>query len=132
MESLQDYMNEKNIVQDETYNTIKDSIICPIFKDLLITPMMWLNCKNSFCKKSLKNWSEINKIFQEQLLCKLLNEMDCSEEKISEASNYMIKNIDNSRIIVDIWLYFLNQLNLGIQIRSFLFNAWSNVSKLYS
>ena len=36
-------------------------------------------------------------VFEEQFLCKLLNGMDCSEEKITEASNYMIKNIDNYR-----------------------------------
>ena len=45
-------------------------------------------------------------VFEEQFLCKLLNGMDCSEDKITEASNYMIKNIDNYIIIVDIWLNF--------------------------
>lgn len=61
MEFLQDFVNEKNIVKDEIYNAIKDSIICPICKDLLIIPMMCMNCQNSFCKKCLENWSVINK-----------------------------------------------------------------------
>ena len=52
-------------------------------------------------------------VFEEQFLCKLLNGMDCSEEKISEASNYMIKNIDNNRIIVDIWLNFFRSTKIG-------------------
>ena len=45
-------------------------------------------------------------VFEEQFFCKLLNEIDCSEEKITEASNYMIKNIDSYKLIVDIWLNF--------------------------
>ncbi len=45
-------------------------------------------------------------VFEEQLYCKLLNEIDCSEEKITEACNYMIKNIDNYKLIVDIWFNF--------------------------
>ena len=52
-------------------------------------------------------------VFEEQFLCKLLNGMDCSEEKITEASNYMIKNIDNYRIIVDIWLNFFRSTKSG-------------------
>ena len=45
-------------------------------------------------------------VFEEQFFCKLLSEIDCSEEKITEASNYMIKNIDSYKLIVDIWLNF--------------------------
>ena len=52
-------------------------------------------------------------VFEEQFLCKLVNGMDCSEEKITEASNYMIKNIDNYRIIVDIWLNFFRSTKSG-------------------
>ena len=52
-------------------------------------------------------------VFEEQFLCKLLNGMDCSEEKITEASNYMIKYIDNYRIIVDIWLNFYKSTKSG-------------------
>lgn len=52
-------------------------------------------------------------VFEEQFFCKLLNGMDCSEEKISEASNYMIKNIDNCRIIVDIWFNFFKSTKSG-------------------
>ena len=37
-------------------------------------------------------------VFEEQYFCKLLNGIDCSEEKITETSNYMLKYID---IMVD-------------------------------
>ena len=52
-------------------------------------------------------------VFEEQFFCKLLNGMDCSEEKISEASNYMIKNIDNCRLIIDIWFNFFKSTKSG-------------------
>ena len=52
-------------------------------------------------------------VFEEQIYCKLLNGIDCSEEKISEASNYMIKYIDNYKIIVDIWFNFFKSTKLG-------------------
>ena len=45
-------------------------------------------------------------VFEEQMYCKLLNGIDCSEEKITEASNYMIKNIDSYKLIVDISFNF--------------------------
>ena len=45
-------------------------------------------------------------VFEEQYYCKLLNGIDCSEEKISEVSNYMIKYIENYKIIVEIWFNF--------------------------
>ncbi len=45
-------------------------------------------------------------VFEEQYFCKLLNGIDCSEEKIIETSNYMIKYIDNNKIIVEIWFNF--------------------------
>ena len=52
-------------------------------------------------------------VFEEQIYCKLLNGIDCSEEKISEASNYMIKYIDNYKIIVDIWFNFFKSTKLS-------------------
>ena len=61
MEQLENYINEKNVVNQEFYNEIKDSIICPICKDLMINPMMCMNCQNCFCKKCIQNWASINK-----------------------------------------------------------------------
>ena len=58
-------------------------------------------------------------VFEEQYFCKLLNGIDCSEEKITETSNYMIKYIDNYKIIVEIWFNFfksnkLSEAKLGL------------------
>ena len=52
-------------------------------------------------------------VFEEQYYCKLLNGIDCSEEKISEVSNYMIKYIDNYKIIVEIWFNFFKSTKLS-------------------
>ena len=53
-------------------------------------------------------------VFEEHYYCKLLNEIDCSEEKIKEASNYMIKYIDtNNKIMVDIWFNFFKSTKLS-------------------
>ena len=57
MENLQDFMNEQTVLKDDVYNTIKDSLICPICKDLIISPMMCMNCQNSFCKKCIEKWT---------------------------------------------------------------------------
>jgi hypothetical protein len=52
-------------------------------------------------------------VFEEQYFCKLLNGIDCSEEKITETSNYMLKYIDNYKIIVDIWFNFFKSSKLS-------------------
>ena len=52
-------------------------------------------------------------VFEEQYYCKLLNGIDCSEEKISEVSNYMIKYIENYKIIVEIWFNFFKSTKLS-------------------
>ena len=52
-------------------------------------------------------------VFKEQMYCKLLNGIDCNEEKITEVSNYMIKYIDNYKIIIDIWFKFFKSTKLS-------------------
>ena len=52
-------------------------------------------------------------VFEEQYFCKLLNGIDCSEEKITETSNYMLKYIDNYKIIVEIWFNFFKSMKLS-------------------
>ena len=57
-------------------------------------------------------------VFEEQYFCKLLNGIDCSEEKITETSNYMLKYIDNYKIIVDIWFNFFKSSKLSEALHS--------------
>lgn len=57
MEDLKDYINEETVVKDEIYNSIKDSIICQICKDIMINPMKCMECPNSFCIKCIEKWN---------------------------------------------------------------------------
>ena len=53
---IEDYINEKTIINDENYNKIKDSIICLICQNIIIEPLMCMICKNTFCKKCINQW----------------------------------------------------------------------------
>ena len=48
MEELSDYMNEENLIKDETYISLGKSIICPICFDIIIEPMKCEKCNNIF------------------------------------------------------------------------------------
>lgn len=52
-------------------------------------------------------------VFDQQHLSKLLNSMDCSEEKITEASTYMLTYIDNYQQIMKIWYHFFTTTKLA-------------------
>jgi hypothetical protein len=61
MEELRDYINEENLIKDETYKSLKISITCPICFDIFIEPMKCEKCNNIFCKKCLERWSREDK-----------------------------------------------------------------------
>lgn len=61
MENLSDYINEKTVIKDEQFNSIKDYIICQICKDIIIIPIKCSNCKNSFCRNCIEMWDIRNK-----------------------------------------------------------------------
>ena len=60
MESIQDYINESNIIKDEIYNTFESLITCNICLDIIIEPTMCMNCQNVYCKKCIQKWSKVN------------------------------------------------------------------------
>ena len=61
MGDLKEYINEDSVIKDEIYNSIKDSIICQICRDIIIIPMMCMECPNSFCLKCIEKWNYRNK-----------------------------------------------------------------------
>jgi hypothetical protein len=77
---LDDYIKEENIVKNETYEALKDLIICPICECLMIEPMLCTKCQNTYCKKCIDSWkkkggscpnrcnSEIQKVIQKKNL----------------------------------------------------------------
>ena len=52
------YINEESIIEDDIYSSFKDSVICPICTNIIINPVMCMNCQNSYCEKCINNWSE--------------------------------------------------------------------------
>ena len=55
---MEEYVNEDTIVKNETYELLKDNIICPICLCLMIEPVMCLKCQNTFCKKCIESWQK--------------------------------------------------------------------------
>ena len=60
MEDIYNFINENNIINSEIYNAFKFSILCPICANIIIDPMMCMNCQNSYCKKCISQWNLIN------------------------------------------------------------------------
>ena len=61
MESIRKYINEKNIIKDEIYNSIKNSITCIICFDIIYEPMMCMKCQGVYCKDCINKWSKEDK-----------------------------------------------------------------------
>jgi len=59
MVELEDYINDNTVVKDSFYESIKDSIICPICLDLMIKPFMCMNCLNNYCRRCIGYWSNV-------------------------------------------------------------------------
>ena len=59
MVELEDYINDSTVVKDSFYESIKDSIICPICLDLMIKPFMCMNCLNNYCRRCIGYWSNV-------------------------------------------------------------------------
>ena len=60
MEDINSYINENNIINEEIYNEFKFSISCPICTNIIIEPMMCMNCQSSYCKKCINQWNLID------------------------------------------------------------------------
>ena len=57
---MDELINTNTIVEDEIYNLFKDSVICPICKNILINPVLCLKCQDSFCQKCIDDKSKNN------------------------------------------------------------------------
>ena len=55
---MEKLINDNTIIKDELYNIFKNSIECSLCLNILINPVMCLNCQNAFCKKCIDNWSK--------------------------------------------------------------------------
>ena len=53
---MEEYVNEETIIKNETYETLKDLVICPICQCFMLEPVICLICQNYFCKKCIECW----------------------------------------------------------------------------
>ena len=60
MDMIQEYINEENVINDKSYKSFQDSIICQICKNILIEPIMCIHCKQVYCKGCINKWKIIN------------------------------------------------------------------------
>lgn len=52
---MEKYVNEDTIIKTDAYEIIKDNLLCPICKHLMVEPVICLNCQNTLCKKCSEN-----------------------------------------------------------------------------
>jgi hypothetical protein len=57
---MEEYVNEDTIIKNETYELLKENIICPICLCLMIEPVICLKCQNTFCKNCIVSWQKKN------------------------------------------------------------------------
>ena len=55
---MDDSISEDTVVEDAIYLGFKDSVICPICSNILINPVMCMNCQNAYCQKCIDGWSK--------------------------------------------------------------------------
>ena len=58
---MDEYINDDTIVEDDFYNSFKDSVACPLCLCILIDPVMCMNCQNVYCKKCVDDWAKKDK-----------------------------------------------------------------------
>ena len=91
MEELHDYMNEENIIKDETYRSLGKSLICPICIDIIIEPMKCEKCNNIYCKTCLESWSRVDKRCPNRCKNPNYKKSPEKEELFSQLRHYYLK-----------------------------------------
>ena len=52
------YLKEENIVKDDVFKAVKKDIICPICFELMIVPMICVECMTLYCQKCIEQWKK--------------------------------------------------------------------------
>jgi len=58
---MEDFIRQDTVIEDSIYSVFKDSVICPLCSNILINPVMCMNCQSVYCKKCIDEWSEQDK-----------------------------------------------------------------------
>ena len=57
---MEEYINIHTLIEDEMSNMFKNSVICSLCFNILIDPIICINCQKVFCKKCIENWRKLN------------------------------------------------------------------------
>ena len=55
---MEKYIKEEYIANLDTFEIIKDSVVCPICQCLMAEIMECMKCQNTCCKKCLDDWKK--------------------------------------------------------------------------
>lgn len=61
MKEIRDYINEKNVINDEIYNEFKYSVTCQICSNIIYEPMICMSCQKVYCKLCISQWALNNR-----------------------------------------------------------------------
>ena len=50
---MENYINQETIIKDSKYEDFKDRITCPLCQNLMIKPLMCIQCKEYYCDKCI-------------------------------------------------------------------------------
>ena len=56
MSNLREYINNETLIKDEIYKNFEYSLTCNICQDIMIDPMMCMNCQAVYCQKCIEDW----------------------------------------------------------------------------
>ena len=57
---MEEYINKNTIIENEIYIAFKESVTCPLCLNILINPVMCMNCQKNFCKRCIDSYSQKN------------------------------------------------------------------------
>ena len=51
--NMEEFINLTTLIQNDTYESLKELIICPICTKIILEPVMCSECENHFCKQCI-------------------------------------------------------------------------------
>jgi hypothetical protein len=60
MEAFRKIINEENVIKDDIYNSLRNSIKCIICLEIIIEPMTCMSCHHAFCNSCIHKWLKEN------------------------------------------------------------------------
>lgn len=72
---MEEYINNKTIIENEIFLAFKDNVICSLCKNILIFPIICMKCHKVYCKKCIDDWNKNNQEYPNG--CKEYDYQEC-------------------------------------------------------